>query len=225
MVLDRSADEVCACGTFANAWATPNPDLRGKLAAALQRSRICPWARGHAPVAHDPARRIDPGDPAFLANDPATWGVAPAERQVRGLAVHDRRLFNSVASEPEIWSVALGTDGAIQQDARLEIRVAAPVADPVFHIAFDAEGSMFLAQPGLIEANYDYTKFASPQRAARGLSWFLKNQASQVPTGFNGQIIAGDPFPSDCENLSGCLRPRSSCSGILLCHLQNWCRA
>ncbi|MBV0913819.1 hypothetical protein [Anianabacter salinae] len=148
------------------------------------------------PVAHDPARRIALTDPGFLANEPATWGFALPERQVWGLAVRDRRLFYSVSAGPEIWSVGLALDGTIQKDARVEIRVVAPVADPVTDITFDADGSMFLAQRGAEAAAYDYTSLATPERASVLVYTGKKRpdgtyewaaDAGEYPVGFQGE--------------------------------------
>ena len=118
------------------------------------------------PVAFDPTGRMELNDPSFVSDDPTTWGLAPPERHVWGVAVRNKRLFYSVASGPEVWSIGIGSDGSFQNRARLEIQVDAPNGDPISDIAFDAEGSIFLAQRGLAQSDFDYTIMAEPERAA-----------------------------------------------------------
>jgi hypothetical protein len=118
------------------------------------------------PVEFDPAVRVPITDPDFNANDPSTWRFAPAERRVWAVTAQDGRLFYSVASGPEIWSVGIGPDVALAADARLEIRVSAPTDDPISDITFDADGAIFLAQRGQVAADYDYTDLALPDRAS-----------------------------------------------------------
>ena len=99
--------------------------------------------QGLPPVAFNAAVRVAIASPAFQTENPATWGFAPVERQVWGLAVHEGRLFYAVASGPSIWSVGIGSDGAFGNDARLEIQVQAPSADPISQITFAADGTMY----------------------------------------------------------------------------------
>lgn len=84
---------------------------------------------------------------AFDSEDPSTWGYAPFERRVFGLAVHAGRLFYAVAGGLQIWSVGLGLDGTVAADARVEVDL--PPADSeveVSKITFDHDGRMVLAE-------------------------------------------------------------------------------
>lgn len=141
-------------------------DLLGKEIAVFDHGSTVKAASQLAPVAYDPASRVLITDPGFDANNPDTWGFAVPERRVWGLAVHDGRLFYAVAAGPEIWSVGIEKTGALAGDARLEFAVKAPNDDPISDITFDAEGAVFLAQRGLVAADYDYTHMAQPDRAS-----------------------------------------------------------
>ncbi|MEJ0097529.1 MAG: hypothetical protein WDM84_05785 [Bauldia sp.] len=68
------------------------------------------------PVAFDPANRPDITRNAFDSENAGTWGYAPAERRVWGVAVHEGRLFYSVAQGPQIWSVGIAADGSFAGD-------------------------------------------------------------------------------------------------------------
>jgi len=117
------------------------------------------------PVAFNPANRPNIASPKFDATNPATWGFAPPERRVWGLAVRANRLFYSVGNGaagagPEIWSVGIQPDGALGADARLEAAVPAqPGPYAVSDIAFSQQGAMLLAQRAPIAASYDYSAF------------------------------------------------------------------
>ncbi len=115
------------------------------------------------PVGFDPANRPDISSARFDAENPDSWGFAPPERRVWGLAVHDGRLYYSVMAGPQIWSVGIQPDGSFADDARWELDVATePGPYQVSDIAFSKEGAMFLAQRAPIAASYDYTGFTQP---------------------------------------------------------------
>ena len=101
----------------------------------------------------DPAARRDPTHPQFEPQNPASWGFAPRERLVYGLAVHESRLYYAVADGPQIWSVGLNPDGSFAGDAHTEITQTGTAAEFVIaQIAFDASGTLYLAErvfPGL----------------------------------------------------------------------------
>ena len=66
----------------------------------------------------DSAKRPNIASGLFNSENPETWGFAPPERRVWGLAVHTGRLFysarNGAATEgPQIWSVGIAQDGRI----------------------------------------------------------------------------------------------------------------
>jgi hypothetical protein len=80
-------------------------------------------AAGLASVSFDPSGLADITQGGFHAADPSTWGMAPAERRVFALAVHDGRLYYSVADGPAIWSVGIARDGSFAGDPRFETKV------------------------------------------------------------------------------------------------------
>ena len=106
----------------------------------------------------DDGSRLDIASNDFKADDPATWGFTQPARRVDALAVHDGRLYYSVAEGPEIWSVGLN-GGAFLTDARREVSVKAEKPFPITAIAFDASGRMLLAQRGPVKSPYDYGSF------------------------------------------------------------------
>ena len=110
-------------------------------------------------VVSDDGSRLDITSNDFKADDPATWGFTQPARRVDALAVHDGRLYYSVAEGPEIWSVGLN-GGAFLNDARREVAVEAEKPFPITAIAFDATGRMLLAQRGPVKNPYDYGSFA-----------------------------------------------------------------
>ena len=110
------------------------------------------------PVTYDPNRRTSIQSPQFDSGNPPTWGYAPAERRVFGLAVHRGRLYYAVAAGPRVWSVSLAPDGAFGVDARLEIVVppgAAPATE-ISKILFDDNGDMLLAERGAPTGAYHF---------------------------------------------------------------------
>ena len=121
-------------------------------------------------VAFDPKNRPNIASPRFDSQQPATWGFAPAARRVWGLAVHDGRLYYSVASGPQIWSVGIKRDGSFADDPRWELDLPKQVSSlPVSDIAFSHKGIMILAQRALIAASYDYSAFTR-----RGEPWVFR---------------------------------------------------
>src|SRR5271154_4730543 len=83
----------------------------------------------------------------FDSANSATWNIAPPERRIFGLAVHQRRLYYAVADSLQIWSVGLKADGSFGDDAVIEL-AAPPSTGPteISKIAFDDQGRMFLAE-------------------------------------------------------------------------------
>jgi hypothetical protein len=116
-----------------------------------------------APVPFNPANRPNIGSDRFDAEKPETWGFAVAPRQVWGLAVHQDRLYYSVASGPQVWSVGLQRDGSFAGDARWELDVPAQAGPlPVSDIAFSQQGMMILAQRALVAGAYNYAMLTRP---------------------------------------------------------------
>jgi hypothetical protein len=131
------------------------------------------------PMPFNPANRPNIANNRFNAENPDSWGFAPPERRVWGLAVQAGRLFysarNGATEGPQIWSVGIAQDGSLAPDARLEVEVAAqPGPYPVSDIAFSQTGAMILAQRAPIAASYDYSAFTKPSEP-RVLRYWLKD--------------------------------------------------
>ena len=108
-------------------------------------------AANQPPVAFNPANRPNIANTSFNSEHPDSWGFAPPERRVWGLAVHDGRLFysarnGSATDGPHIWSVGITKDGDFAADARWELDVPAqPGPYPVSDIAKGYRESEFPA--------------------------------------------------------------------------------
>jgi hypothetical protein len=132
------------------------------------------------PLPFNPANRPNIANNKFNSENPDSWGFAPPERRVWGLAVQGGRLFysarNGSATEaPQIWSVGIAQDGSFGTDPRLEVDVTAqPGPYPVSDIAFSQRGAMILAQRAPIAASYDYSVFTKPGEP-RVLRYWLKD--------------------------------------------------
>jgi hypothetical protein len=133
-----------------------------------------------APVPFNPGNRPNIANSRFNSENPDSWGFAPTERRVWGLAVQAGRLFysarNGAAAEgPQIWSVGIQQDGSFAGDARWELDVPAePGPYPVSDIAFSQRGAMILAQRAPIAGAYDYSTFTRPGEP-RVLRYSLKD--------------------------------------------------
>jgi hypothetical protein len=116
-----------------------------------------------AAVPFNPANRPNIASDRFDTEKPDSWGFTPVARRVWGLAVHEGRLYYSVVSGPQIWSVGIERDGSFAADPRWELDVPAQVGRlPVSDIAFSQKGAMILAQRALILGAYDYSAFTMP---------------------------------------------------------------
>jgi hypothetical protein len=141
------------------------------------------------PMPFNPANRPNIANNKFNAENPDTWGYAPPERRVWGLAVQAGRLFysarNGSATEgPQIWSVGIAQDGGLSADARLEVEIAAqPAPYAVSDIAFSQRGAMILAQRAPVAASYDYSAFTKPGEP-RVLRYWLKDASDPPSPGF-----------------------------------------
>jgi uncharacterized repeat protein (TIGR01451 family) len=132
------------------------------------------------PLPFNPANRPNIASSRFNSENPDSWGFAPPERRVWGLAVQAGRLFysarnGSTTEAPQIWSVGIAQDGSFAADARLEVDVTEqPGPYPVSDIAFSQRGAMILAQRAPIAASYDYSVFTRPGEP-RVLRYWLKD--------------------------------------------------
>ncbi|HUS97130.1 MAG TPA: hypothetical protein VMX97_10355 [Hyphomicrobiaceae bacterium] len=140
-------------------------DLTGAEVAIFDHGEQGRAAAGLTPVPFDDAVRRPITNPAFQSDQPTTWGFAPAERRVWGVAVYGKRVYYAVAAGPEIWSVGLSPDGSFGKDPRLEVKVKAPGVDQVSDITFGPDGSMYLSQRGQTVSSYDYSVLAKPDTA------------------------------------------------------------
>ena len=137
--------------------------LDGKELSAFDHGVAGLGAAKLAPVAFNPANRPNIASDRFDSEKPESWGFAPAARRVWGLAVHEGRLYYSVVSGPQIWSVGIERDGSFAADPRWELDVPAQAGPlPVSDIAFSQKGAMILAQRALIAGAYDYSAFTQP---------------------------------------------------------------
>ncbi|MEZ0211327.1 MAG: hypothetical protein ACAH27_00100, partial [Xanthobacteraceae bacterium] len=119
-------------------------------------------ALGMEPVADAPTARADITQPGFEVERPETWGYAPAQRLVGGLAMHGNRLYYSVAEGPQLWSVAIGRDGRFTDDVRFETEVPA-LRDgiEIASLTFDRAGLLYVAERGQPLGAYDFRELAS----------------------------------------------------------------
>ena len=138
-------------------------DLDGKELGGYDHGVTGLGAARLATVPFNSKNRPDIASDRFDSEKPDTWGFAPAARRVWGLALHEGRLYYSVISGPQIWSVGIERDGSFAADPRWELDVPAQAGPlPVSDIAFSQKGAMILAQRALIAAAYDYSAFTRP---------------------------------------------------------------
>jgi hypothetical protein len=166
--------------------------VQGRMAAGLQ------------PVPYDPATRLDIGSARFQPDNPATWGYAPFERLVYGLAVRSGRLYYAVADGLQIWSVAISPDGTFGADPRIEIQVSPwDGGSEISKITFDNPGRMLLAERPAATGAYDFAALAKP-----GVGRVLRYRSVTPPAG-GRTTWAPDPdeyaigFPADMRNGNG----------------------
>lgn len=159
--------------------------IDGKLLDSYDHGTVGRAAVG-APQVADDGSIMDIFNPGFDSQNPDTFGYTQDARRVYGLAEYRGRLYYSVGTSAQIWSVGLGADGAILGDARLEIDVAsggqAAGQGAVTDIAFDSQGMMYLAQRGAIQNAYDYSSFAAPGESAVLRYYEVKTGTAQAAT-------------------------------------------
>jgi hypothetical protein len=138
-------------------------DLDGRELSHFDHGVTGRTAAKLAPLPFSAANRPNIASERFDSEKPDTWGFAPAGRRVWGLAVHEERLYYTVVSGPQIWSVGITRDGSFAADPRWELDVPAQAGPlPVSDIAFSQKGAMILAQRALIAGAYDYSAFTRP---------------------------------------------------------------
>ena len=183
-------------------------------------------AQGLPPARAIGGQPIDVTKPQFDSGDPATWNLAPPERRVFGLAVHDGRLFYAIADSLQVWSVGLKPGGEFADDAVIEL-MAPPAAGPteISRIAFDAQGRMLLADRPAPTGAFDFEALAAPA-IGRALRYAIVGTAAgrrvwqeapdEYALGFpgdyrngNGGVDAGENYDSNGDLIAG------SCGGFV----------
>jgi hypothetical protein len=137
------------------------------------------------PPLPDDGKRMDIASPDFKPPEPESWGLTPEGRRVLALAVHEGRLFYSVAEGGQIWSVGLAPDGSFLGEARLEAEAPVEAGSVVTDIAFDGQGRLYAAQRGSQLVSSDLTQFAEPAKA----------QVFRFTPSPNGFIQDGEDYP------------------------------
>ena len=117
---------------------------------------------GLPPIPQPAMTPVDITSPSFDTTNPASWGFAPPARRVFALAVHDHRLFYSLAQGPQVWSVTINAGGSVSGGARMEVEVPS-LQDGVeiTSIAFDGQGRMYLAERGATTGDYSMYALAN----------------------------------------------------------------
>ena len=128
-----------------------------------------------------PSAPVDITSPAFDTTSPTTWGFAAPARRIFALAVHNSRLFYSVAQGPQIWSVRINPTGSVAGDARVEVEVPS-LQDGVeiASIAFDDQGRMYLAERGATSGDYFMYQLANGGQS-RVLRYLPKPPGNPAP--------------------------------------------
>jgi hypothetical protein len=154
-------------------------DLAGRERGRFDHGVQGRAAAGLPAVPFDAATRLDIGSPQFQPDNPATWGYAPIERQVYGLAVRAGRLYYAVADGLQIWSVAISPDGTFGADPRIEIQVSPwDGGSEISKITFDNPGRMLLAERTAPTGAYDFGALAQP-----GVGRVLRYRSVTPPAG------------------------------------------
>ncbi len=181
-------------------------DLEGREVAKFDHGTQGRNRQGLAPVAFNPAMRINITNPAFNAENPTSWGFANLKRRVWGLGVNGGRLYYAAAEGPDIWSVGLTANGRFANDARVEIEVLSRAGNPVSAITFGKDGTMYLSQRGQPLPAYDFKVMATP-----GTSEVLRYQRRRLPSG----RVTWEPAPKEYA-IGHSQQNRSSNGGIAL---------
>jgi len=138
-------------------------DLEGREVSHFDHGVTGRTAAKLAPLPFSAANRPNIASERFDSERPETWGFAPLERRIWGLAVHEGRLFYATAAGPQIWSVGITREGGFAEDARWELDLppqAGPL--PITDIAFSQKRAIILAQRAPVAGAYDYVAFTQP---------------------------------------------------------------
>jgi len=174
--------------------------------SGVERSRYDHGVQGRPgaglpPTPFNSSARLDIARAQFRTDDPSTWGYAPPERRVFGLAIHAGRLFYAVAEGLQIWSVSVMPDGSFAPDARIEVTAPPGAgATEISKIAFDEQGRMLLAERAAPTGAYDFAALArpgigrvlryAPAAGSDGAAW--QAAPDEYAIGFFGEMRNGD---------------------------------
>jgi hypothetical protein len=172
-------------------------DLSGNELGTFDHGVQGRTAAGLAPVAMNPATRMDIQSPAFDAINSNTWGLTAESRRTWGLAYYSGRLYYSVVEGSKIWSVGINTDGSFANDARIDIQ-SVPGGLPVSDILFTPKGRMVLAQRGGIMGSNTYSRYHTPKQNS-----VLRYQRDHAGTWVQEAEEYAIGFPIDHKNASG----------------------
>ncbi|WP_157747824.1 peptidoglycan-binding domain-containing protein [Cohaesibacter sp. ES.047] len=142
-------------------------DMEGHILESFDHGSIGRTVAGMRPIHFDTRNRLDITVPSFDVEDPSSWHFAKEGRRVWAVAVNKGRLYYSVAEGPSVWSVGIDADdGNFKLDARQELvlpdtRRQMEISD----IAFGPDGSIILAQRGMMVGAYDFSRLARPRQA------------------------------------------------------------
>ena len=161
-------------------------------------------AAGLIPVPFDPAKRLDITSPNFHSQDRATWGYAPPERRIFGLAPRGGRLYYAVGEALMIWSVAILPNGGFGSDARIEFQVPPGQApSDISKIIFDDRGRMELAERGAPTGAFDFQALAQPATSRVLRYRLLQTDAKSPPTWQVEPDEYAIGFAADLRNSNG----------------------
>jgi hypothetical protein len=165
-------------------------DLDGRERGRFDHGTQGRTAAGLPAVPYDPATRLDIANPQFQSDNPLTFGYAPPERQIFGLAVQGGRLYYAVADGLQIWSVAISPDGTFGAQPRIEIQVSPwDGGSEISKITFDNPGRMIIAERTAPTGAYDFGALAKP-----GVGRVLRYRSATPP---GGGAPAWQPDPDE----------------------------
>lgn len=196
-------------------------DLAGTERGRYDHGTTGRRAAGLAPLPFDPAKRPSIKRPPFQPANPDSWGLAPQERRVFGLAVRDGRLYYAIAHDRQIWSVSIARDGAFGSDARIELAIPpGQGASEIAKIAFDDQGRMLLAERVAPTGAFDFVALTE-EGGGRVLRYTRAGQAWQpaaeeYAVGFAAQMRGGNGGAAVGHGFDAAGRlDRNACAGFV----------
>lgn len=142
-------------------------DMRGEVLQTFDHGREGRPSEALSPVSHDGSGARSIKDPKFDTLDPRTWGFTQAERRVWAVAVHQGRVYYSVATPAQVWSVGLDKFGRFDRDARWEADIPAWAARAqISDLGFSANGRMLAVQRAPLKPSADFKTLTDGSVAA-----------------------------------------------------------